>query len=206
MPCQLSISNVSILDGNLATAAGGGLLVTRIESPWVHLAKCSAGNSLNLTTSSSCLQQANTLCRSRSRNTRNLLQTEAAAAGADLSAAAGATGLNLGDFLATSAAAMQCRRFVNLTSVVKWIPEDCSKVVQAGPGVPIDVAVQLFDGLGRPVSSRTYDAQMPMEVSGGNWFRMFVNEFPLSTQDISSFYPVQHQSFNLLSLTVPDMH
>eukprot|EP00878_Enallax_costatus_P009740 GHUV01010172.1.p1 GENE.GHUV01010172.1~~GHUV01010172.1.p1 ORF type:complete len:404 (+),score=84.90 GHUV01010172.1:227-1438(+) len=163
------MSDVSITAGDGASA-GGGLLVTRLDPPWLQLAGCPKGTSLNSTTIS-CLQQASAQCSGPGIPTRPLLPADAAATTVGIwTAAAGPAGPNVSsstatDFVVTSAAAMRCRRFVSMTNSVKWFGDDCAKPVRAGPGVPIDVAVQLFDGLGRPVSNGMYDATMPTAVA-----------------------------------------
>lgn len=165
--CQLVLSDVSISDGNLADAAGGGLLVTKITPPFVRLVGCTFGNYLNSTTSMQCLQQPNKLCQGRSSHGRLLLQAEVAATGAIHGVAAVQP-----DFIATSAATMRCQRIVNVTDAVHVINESCSTPVRAGPGIPINIALVLYDGLGRPVANGTYDASMPLQVRAyGCWWR-----------------------------------
>lgn len=171
--CQLAMSDVSISEGNIADGAGGGLLVTKIASPWVRLAGCSASSSLNLA-STHCLQQPNKLCQGRGSLHRLLLQADAGAASAATlptatSAADSDAAAIQSDYIATSAAFIHCQRVVGSTDAVHVVDESCSTPVRAGPGIPINIALVLRDGFNRTVSNGTFDASMPLQVRAHGW-------------------------------------
>jgi hypothetical protein len=172
------LHNSHIPADNNATGGGDGLLVTNISASIVKLQDCSAGSSLNLESSKSCLQESAEVrfpASERSAgSSRGLLQEDSAAGGmmqgqttapAGEKAAAAVANTAGTEYLVTSAAELHCFNLVESAGASRETKEACSSDLLAGPGTPFNPGFFVVDGLGRNVTSGIYDAQMPMQVS-----------------------------------------
>jgi hypothetical protein len=165
--CRLVLKDLSV-QGNSAMA-GGGLLLTNISSSVVEMQSCTAGSALNDETAKACLSDnINGVTRRffQESSRRRLLLAESLTN----------TATSGGHLLVTSAASMTCGSMADTASSEVRM-ESCDTSLTAAPGLQFNPLVQLWDGLGRPVQTGIYDANMPMQVrsAGQNPSRTLVD-------------------------------